>query len=250
MRDGFGTPQVVLLAGGTSAIGTAVAEELVRAGTLEVVLAGRDRSRLEAAAVRLRAAGAARARTESFEALDRDAHPALVERLRGDVDVAILAFGAYGEAGDREALSLLDVNLAGAVSLAMPLAALMRRQGHGTLVFLSSAASVRTRAAERVYAAAKAGLDAYVRGLADDLHGSGVSVLLVRPASVRSPMSAGREPPWSIAPARAGARIARAILAGKDGELWVPRGLGPFMFAVRLLPRPAFRWLSARAGAA
>ena len=67
----------------------------------------------------------------------------------------------------------------------------MRAQGHGTIVVLSSVAAIRPRKANFVYGAAKAGLDAFGRGLADSLHGTGVDVLLVRPGFVIGRMTAG-----------------------------------------------------------
>ena len=46
------------------------------------------------------------------------------------------------------------------------------RAGRGTIVILSSVAAIRPRKANFVYGAAKAGLDAFARGLADSLHGT------------------------------------------------------------------------------
>ena len=63
----------------------------------------------------------------------------------------------------------------------------MRAQGRGTIVVLSSMAAIRPRKANFVYGAAKSGLDAFSRGLADSLHGSGVRV----PRSGRASCSAG-----------------------------------------------------------
>ena len=63
----------------------------------------------------------------------------------------------------------------------------LRAQGHGVLVVLSSVAAERPRQSNFVYGAAKAGLDALCRRLAEDLRGTGVSVLVVRPGFVRRP---------------------------------------------------------------
>ena len=58
MRNAFGQPQTVLVLGGTSEIAHHVVLQLVRERTTTVVLAGRDKGRLEDAASELREAGA------------------------------------------------------------------------------------------------------------------------------------------------------------------------------------------------
>ena len=108
---------------------------------------------------------------------------------------------------------------------------------------LSSVAAVRPRKANFVYGAAKAGLDAFARGLADALHGTGIRVLLVRPGFVLGRMTAGMPAaPLSSTPAQVGAAVAAALAAGRS-EIWVPRALGPFAAVMRLLPRPVWRRL-------
>ena len=94
----------------------------------------------------------------------------------------------------------------------------MRARGRGTIVVLSSVAAVRPRKANFVYGSAKAGLDAFARGLADSLHGTGVRVLLVRPGFVLGRMTAGMPaaPLASITP-RAGGRGHRGRAARRQG---------------------------------
>jgi decaprenylphospho-beta-D-erythro-pentofuranosid-2-ulose 2-reductase len=99
-----------------------------------------------------------------------------------------------------------------------------------------------------VYGAAKAGLDAFARGLADSLHGSGVAVLLVRPGFVIGRMTAGMTPaPLATTPAAVGAAVAarlrRAGGTSPGGLIWVPSTLAPVAAAFRLLPRPLWRRL-------
>jgi decaprenylphospho-beta-D-erythro-pentofuranosid-2-ulose 2-reductase len=120
----------------------------------------------------------------------------------------------------------------------------MREQGHGTIVMLSSVAAVRPRKANFVYGAAKAGLDAFARGLADSLHGSGVRVVLVRPGFVTGRMTAGMPPaPLATTPAKVGAATAAALRGGK-AAVWIPAPLAGLAVAFRLVPRPAWRRVS------
>ncbi len=99
----------------------------------------------------------------------------------------------------------------------------MRAQGRGTIVVLSSVAAIRPRKANYVYGAAKAGLDAFARGLADALHGSGVRVILVRPGFVTGRMTAGMTPaPLATTPQAVGAAVAAALRRPGSRTVWVP----------------------------
>jgi short-subunit dehydrogenase len=129
------------------------------------------------------------------------------------------------------------------VTTIQALAGRMRARGSGTIVILSSIAAVRPRKANYVYGAAKAGLDAFGRGLADALHGSGVRVLLVRPGFVTGRMTAGMSPaPLSTTPAEVGRAVAGALSARSD-IVWVPPALRLLSAGLRLVPRPLWRRL-------
>jgi decaprenylphospho-beta-D-erythro-pentofuranosid-2-ulose 2-reductase len=120
----------------------------------------------------------------------------------------------------------------------------MRAQGHGTIVVLSSVAAVRPRKANFVYGAAKAGLDAFARGLTDSLHGTGVRVLLVRPGFVTGRMTAGMPPaPLATTPEQVGAATA-AALRRRQAAVWIPAPLAGLALALRLIPRPLWRRIS------
>src|SRR6266571_3903533 len=117
----------------------------------------------------------------------------------------------------------------------------MRAQRHGTIVVLSSVAAIRPRRANFVYGAAKAGLDAFARGLSDALAGTGVRVVLVRPGFVTGRMTAGMSPaPLASSPAEVGEAVA-AALEGTAALVWVPRAVAGAAAVMRLVPRPLWR---------
>ncbi len=100
----------------------------------------------------------------------------------------MLAVGVLGARGGLPedipaAVEVLRVNTVGAGSLLMETARLMRAQGVGTIVVLSSVAAELPRASNAVYCASKAGLDALARALDDELRAEGVRVMVVGPAS-------------------------------------------------------------------
>ncbi len=251
----------VLLLGGTSEIGLEILAALGLPGRTEILLAGRDEQRLAAAGKALAEQAQAekaqggqpgRVRTLHYDATALDTHQAVIDEAfaAGDVDLVISAAGILTAQDllDRDPLSagrLVETNFTGHVTALLAAAGRMRAQGHGTIVVLSSVAAIRPRKANFVYGSAKAGLDAFARGLADALHGTGVGVLLVRPGFVIGRMTAGMPPaPLSSTPAQVGAAVARALSRpSPSGTVWVPAPLAVLAGGLRLLPRPLWRRL-------
>jgi decaprenylphospho-beta-D-erythro-pentofuranosid-2-ulose 2-reductase len=251
MNDAFGSPQSVLVLGGTSDIAVATVERLVADRCRTVVLAGRDRAGLDTVAKRLRDAGATTVDVVEFDGTRTETHEAFVQDVfarHGDLDVVLLAFGVLGdqeraERDPTEAVRIGIVNYVGAMSVAVPAARRLREQGHGTLVVLSSVAGERARRSNFVYGSSKAGLDAFSQGLADSLVGSGARVLVVRPGFVTTKMTEGMEPAPLSTSADA---VADAIVAGLRSSattIWVPATLRYVMSVVRHVPRVIFRKL-------
>ena len=241
-----GWPGRVLLIGGTSEIGLAILAALELRPDADVLLAGRDAEGMRAAAAALPAP----VRLLSYEATDPHGYEQLVTTAFADgpVDLVISAVGVLTpqdrlDADPRQAGTLLETNLTSHVTALLAAAAELRKAGRGTIVILSSVAAVRPRRANFVYGAAKAGLDAFGRGLADSLHRSGVRVLLVRPGFVRGRMTAGLTPsPLSSTPEQVGAAVA-AALARPSGVVWVPPAMRILAGLIRLVPRPLWRRL-------
>lgn len=250
MRDGLGRIQSVLLIGGTSEIGLAIVAALDPGPLRRIVLAGRDPEALSGAAQALASTTSADVSTVAFEAADVPAHGAALAGAfaDGDIDLVIVAIGALGDQATAEedpqtAARLLQVNLVGAGSAALHAARLLRKQGHGDLVVLSSVAGDRPRRSNFIYGASKAGLDALSRGLAEAVRGSGARVLVVRPGFVRTRMTEGMAPaPFATDPET----VARSVLAGlARGRtvVYAPGVLAPVMGVLKALPASVFRRL-------
>ena len=164
-------------------------------------------------------------RTVRYDALDTGSHQAFVDGIfaEGHVDLVISAAGVLIPQEDverdvQQAAVMIETDFTGHVSTLLAVAARMRAQRRGTIVVLSSVAAVRPRKANPVYGAAKAGLDAFARGLADRLHGTGVRVLLVRPGFVTGRMTEGMPPaPLATTPQAVG-RATAAALRRRPGQ--------------------------------
>lgn len=249
MIDAVGNPQSLLVLGGTSEIGLAVAEKYAARRPLRVVLAARPSERLDAAAERLRAKGCTVA-TLPFDARRPETHTEVVEKAfaEGDIDVTVVAFGVLGDQErawtDVEAArELAEVNYVAAVTTGVALAARLRRQGHGTLVALSSVAGERARRSNFVYGSTKAGMDAFYTGLTEALRPSGVRVCVVRPGFVHTRMTEGLTPaPLSVTPQQVADIVVDAVHRRRE-LVWAPAPLRWVMSVLRHLPRAIFRRL-------
>ncbi|MBU3688170.1 MAG: decaprenylphospho-beta-D-erythro-pentofuranosid-2-ulose 2-reductase [Acidimicrobiales bacterium mtb01] len=248
MLNAAGEPQNIVVLGGSSDIGVAIARRLAAPSTKSIVLACRRPD--EAPVDGLRRPGL-EVQAVSFDAVRVEHHASFVDSLvaaHGDIDVAVVAFGQLGEQsrfGDDPvaAADLVTVNFAGAVSVLLALARVMRRQGHGRIVVLSSVAGERVRPANMVYGATKAGLDGFSLALGDSLVTSGVGVLVVRPGFVRSAMTQGMEAaPFATTPDAVADATVKALRAGRR-IVWAPGILRYVFMVLRHLPAPLWRRL-------
>ncbi|TIW39251.1 MAG: SDR family oxidoreductase, partial [Mesorhizobium sp.] len=79
----------------------------------------------------------------------------------------------------------LDLNLAGVMIFADPIAKAMAKRGAGNVVFISSVNAI-SHFGNPAYAAAKAGINAYAKSIAVELGRSGVRANVVCPGSIRT----------------------------------------------------------------
>jgi decaprenylphospho-beta-D-erythro-pentofuranosid-2-ulose 2-reductase len=260
VRNSLGAIQSLLVLGGSSDIGAAIAERLVPGGCRSIVLAGRRPEAMEPVAERLRAAGAEVALV-TWDATDIPGHADAVKAAwdalpaegdgKRDVDCVLLAAGVLGDQQRLEddpaaAAELAVANFAGPVSTLLQVSQRLEQQGHGTIVVLSSVAGERVRRSNFVYGSSKAGLDGFCQGLGDSLEGTGVDVMVVRPGFVHSSMTEGKEaPPLATTPEAVAEAVADGLARGRH-TVWVPGTFRYVMAAFRHLPRPVWRRLSAR----
>jgi NAD(P)-dependent dehydrogenase (short-subunit alcohol dehydrogenase family) len=169
MTDG---PRRVLVTGGGTGIGAAIARRLAADGA-EVWVMGRRREPLERVSPHLVVGDVARAE-------DR----ARVLEATGDLDVLVNNAG-LGDAGWDETLA---VNLTAAHALSELATPGLGRRG-GAIVMLSSVAGLVATPGAPAYAVSKAGMLMLTRSLAVRLGRRGVRVNAVAPGWVRTPMA-------------------------------------------------------------
>ena len=244
---------VSLVTGASAGIGAALAERLAAAGS-RVLVHGRDKERTAAVADR---AGGVPLLAELRE-------PAAVDRLAEDARAAygrvdlVIANAGRGHCGPFDAMTddeideVLAVDLASAVRLTRRLLPDMVERGRGHLCYVTSVAGRTGVAGEAVYAAAKAGLDAFAESLRLELSGSGIGVTVVVPAVVATDFFATRGRPYDRRSPRpvSAARVARATVEAVEAdreEIFVPGWLR-IAPAVRAVAPTPYRALSRRFG--
>ncbi len=189
-------PVAVLLTGASSGLGAGLAVSYAAAG-ITLWLTGRDGARLEAIAVRCRAAGAT-VHTRCLDVTDAEAMAGWIldadEATPLDLVVACAGVSAGPHPdGTPEGVELASMqirtNLLGAVNTLEPLlpVLLARRSGHVAVV--SSVAGLRGLPYSPGYSASKAGVRAYGEGLRAFLGRRGVAVSVVVPGFFDTPMT-------------------------------------------------------------
>ncbi len=244
---------VALVTGASSGIGRATAATLASKGAL-VIAHGRDRAALASLADRIDAiplvgdltvAGAAeRLAEEAVEAAGR-------------VDLLVANAGC-GYAGPFAAMptdrldALLSANLAAHVRLTRALVPAMIGRKRGGLAYVTSIAGRTGVAGEAVYAATKAGLDAFAESLRLELRGTGVAVGVFVPGVVatrffdRRGRPYGRTRPRPLSAASVADALVRMIETDA-AEVYRPRWLR-LPVAIRGTVPALYRRLAGRYG--
>jgi decaprenylphospho-beta-D-erythro-pentofuranosid-2-ulose 2-reductase len=168
-----------------------------------VILAGRNQTLLDHAAVEAEEYGATKTGIVIFDA-EEPAGAAHVVREAFDkvgdrVDLVVVAVGTAGTQLEDEnsaegSARMITVNVTWPVAALAEVRRRLIDQGSGSILVISSAAAIRVRRASYLYAGAKAGLDRLCVCLAESLEGTGVRLQLLRPAAVRTRMSLNLAP--------------------------------------------------------
>lgn len=253
MLNAVGQAQNILLVGGTSEIGLAIVREFVeRGGAPSVTLAARkDSPRVDAAVAEITSAGASSVDVIDFDATDFAQHPATIKQAfaGGDVDVAIVAFGTLGDQEqlwqDQEAaVASAQINYTAFVSVGVLLGQEMKRQGHGTIIAMSSVAGQKVRRSNFVYGASKAGMDNFYLQLGEALRKHNVKVTVVRPGQVRTKMTEGLdEAPLTVNKEEVANAAVEAALSG-ERSVFVHKLFGPISFVLQHIPAFIMRRLN------
>lgn len=222
-------PRTILITGASAGIGAALAFEFARRGHA-LALAARRVETLEAMVPALLAAGASRVVALRLDVADTASIEPVVQQAaqafgRLDVVVANAGVGQLTPVGKgrlpvvRETLA---VNLLGAIATIEAAVPIMRAQGGGQVVGVTSVAAARGMPGFSAYSASKAGLHRYLQSARAELRGTGIVVTELAPGYIDTDMNRGYGARPFLITAEQGAAIMARMIERQVGMRWVP----------------------------
>ncbi|MBI5863488.1 MAG: SDR family NAD(P)-dependent oxidoreductase [Planctomycetes bacterium] len=252
MNASFWQSKTVIITGGSSGIGQALAEYIAPSGA-RIGLLGRDEARLRAACESARTLGSAQAEWAACDITDAAATQAAIRTLEsrlGPCDVLIAGAGIHRHTNGRtflaeDANAVVATNVNGVINAFGAVLPGMVARGGGRLVAISSLAALRGLPTSGAYSASKAAVRTLCDGIRVDLRHTGVQVTTILPGFVDTPML-GRERrekiPRILSPGQAADRIASAIERGRT-ECAFPLRTHLVAWIISRLPLCVYGWL-------
>lgn len=236
----------ILILGATSDIAQAIAATFANQN-FSVCLAGRSMDDLQ----RLQKDLAIRYRvdvtTKQFDAADSASHTAFIDSFETLPEVTACVFGYLGEqkSAERnpaEAMSIMQVNYVGAVSVLSAIANKYEARKSGTIIGISSVAGERGRQSNYFYGSAKAGFSVFLDGLRNRLFACNVHVVTVKPGFVNTKMTQGLPlpKPLTAQPMQVADAVFKAYLNKQNTVyvLWMWRWI---MLIIKCIPEFIFK---------
>ncbi len=180
--------KIAIVTGGTSGIGKATAEALLKNGFTVYELSRREN-------------GANGMNHLSVDITDENAVNSAVSYIykkEKQIDLLInnAGFGISGAVeftSTEAAKKLFDVNFFGMVNISRAVIPIMRNQGGGRIINISSVAAPIAIPFQAFYSATKAAVNKYTLALANELKPYGVSVCAVQPGDIKTGFTHARE---------------------------------------------------------
>ena len=187
--------RVVLVTGGGTGIGFGIAQGFAECGA-KVILAGRRSEKVETAAEQLSGDGGV------VEAMTLDVtNTADIGRVFTEIaarharlDILVTSAGTNRRMPtldyDEESWdAVLNTNLKGTFFCSQAAAKMMKDQGGGRIIFVGSVGSLLASPMQTGYCSSKAGVDQLARVMAIELAPFGITVNVIGPGPVRTPLS-------------------------------------------------------------
>ena len=195
------TDSVIAVTGASSGIGEATALACARAGA-NVALAARRGDRIEALARRIEDEHGVRALALPTDVGEEAQARAFVERTHAELgrldalinNAGVMLLGPIEAAPTDEWRRMIHVNLFGVLYCTHAALPLMRAQGVGHIVNVSSVAGRVARAGSGVYNLTKWGVNAFSEALRQECVAAGIRVTIVEPGAVATELPSHNRP--------------------------------------------------------
>ncbi len=238
----------ILILGATSPIARALALRFAWTGA-RLYLAARDVAEAERIAKDIRLRSGAEVSAGPFDAVDFASHQGLIqqaEQAMTGLDGVVLCFGTLGDESraqsePEQAISTINQNFTGAVSILTIAAERLAEQHSGFILVLGSVAGERGRASNYVYGSAKGALHLFLQGLRGRLAKSGVRVTTVVLGTVDTRMTWGRDGATLTVPPEKAADLIFAAWLRKREVVYIPWYWRPIMGVIKVIPERLFK---------
>ena len=240
---------VAWVTGASAGIGRAAALELARRGYTVVASARREEA---LAALALEARGfSGNIEAAPCDVTDREVVAALVKRIEEKRPIALALLNAGGASRDARAdfggpgfQATFALNVQGVANCINPVFNAMRDRGRGQIAVVGSLASYGGVPNAYAYAPSKAAVASLTVGLKFLADPVGVTVQLINPGFVRTPLTASNKfpMPFLMEPDAAARRIADG-LERRGFEIRFPLRFAFIWRALNLLPYRAYFWV-------
>lgn len=239
----------LLILGGNSDTGFAVAHKFAEKQGANITLASRDPEALKKKAKDIEIRHQVKAESLFFDATDYESHKEFYNSLDPKPNGVVAAFGYLGDQKTaqqnfHETKKIIETNYLGAVSILEIIAADFEKKGRGFIIGISSVAGQRGRQSNYVYGSAKGGMTVYLSGLRNRLQRSSVQVITILPGFIQTKMTENLELPEKLlaTPQDVAEDIYKAYVKKRDVVYtkWFWRWI---MLVIRLIPEMIFKKL-------
>jgi short-subunit dehydrogenase len=245
--------KTVMITGASSGIGRGLALEIAARGGRLGLIARREEV-LNELVDQIKAQGGA-AIAVGADVRDAPAVRTAAERIRtelGPIDVMIAnaGIGATDHAANLnpdQVAEVMNINVLGAVNSVAAVLPEMVDRGSGQLVAISSLAGYRGLAKSAAYCASKAAMSSFFESLRIDLRHSGVTVTVIYPGFIKTPLTSGRKAkmPYLMELDDAVKKIVSAIEKGKRSYAF-PWQLATITRSALIMPPAIYDWIAER----
>lgn len=183
----------ILISGGSSGIGRAIIDELVKAGVQEIAVLGRKQEALDKLQQEIKISKLVCIQADVSNIQDLERAVATVEKEFGGLDILINNAGVVSasllsEMSDEDIINQININVSGLILLTKKALPLLKNSREGAIMNISSGYGYIAMPFYSVYAATKAAVRQFSDAMRRELHQYPLHVMTVYPSATDTNM--------------------------------------------------------------